>query len=415
MIRSRAARAAAHLFGLVALAATTAALAQSDEPSYSPTLREAVAAYRASDLDGAERSLRAEANRNPDAEAWLGAVLIDRGRNREAMTALQHAAEAGSSEANHRLGLVFAEGQAGTARNDQRAAGYFEKAANAGHRRAQINLAILYLRGQGVPHDLVQARAWLEKAAAADDPVALYTLGRAMEEHDDSAAADSVRAADLYRRAAEKGNALAALRYGLAFVDGIGVKRDRNAAQTWLLRAKDAGVPEAALALGDLAARTPASRDKEANARIVERAVQWYEVAANAGVPSAQFKLANAYFAGAGIARDPAQALAWYSRASQQGLPEAEHAFGVMLIGGIASPADPVEGYKWLVLAEAGGFPDSRPVREKAKGQIAPKDVEKAEALAKAFKPTLERPVDGSVPQAVAPQLAPPPAPATTP
>jgi uncharacterized protein len=390
-------------------AVSTVALAQSDD-RLSPPLREAIAAYRAGDLVSAEKTLRTYAPGDPDAEAWLGAVLIDRGQNREALKALQHAAYAGSSEANHRLGLVFAEGQAGTARNDKRAAECFEKAANAGHRRAEINLGILYLRGQGVPRDLVQARAWLEKAAATDDPTALYTLGRAMEEHDGPLGADSVRAADLYRRAAEKGHALAALRYGLALVDGLGVKRDPNGAQTWLLQANDSGVPEAALALGDLSARTPASRDKDANAKIVERAVSWYQVAASAGVPSAQFKLANAYFAGAGIARDPAQALTWYGRAARQGLPEAQHAFGVMLMGGVAGPPETVEGYKWLTLAEAGAYPDSHAVREKAKEKMAQKDRDKAEALAKAFKPVLERPVDDSVPQ-----LAPPPAAARKP
>ena len=71
-------------------------------------------------------------------------------------------------------------------------------------------------------------------------------------------------------------------------------------------------MPEAALALGDMAARTPATRDKAANEKVVQTAVSWYEAAARAGVPSAQFKLANAYFAGAGVARDPAQALLWY-------------------------------------------------------------------------------------------------------
>ena len=96
----------------------------------------------------------------------------------------------------------------------------------------------------------------------------------------------------------------------------------------------------------------------------------WYEAAAKAGVPSAQFKLANAYFAGAGVPRDPAQALLWYGRAAQQGLPEAQHALGIMLIGGVAGTPDPVEGYKWLLLAERAGHPDTRVVREKAAEQI---------------------------------------------
>lgn len=394
------------LSGALVVASPTA-WAQSGERSYSAPLRDGIAAYRAGDLVTAEKTFRAYAPGDPDAEAWLGVVLLDRGQSKEAMKVLQHAADAGSSEANHRLALAYAEGQAGVPRDEQHAVELFRKAAEAGHRRAQINLGILYLRGQGVPRDLVQARAWLEKAASTQEPDALYALGRAMEESDTAVSADSVRAADLYRRAAEKGHALAALRYGLAMVDGLGVKRNTNGAQTWLLQAEKSGVPEAALALGDLSARTPASKDKALNEKIVQTAVSWYAAAARAGVPSAQFKLANAYFAGAGVARDPVQALLWYGRAAQQGLPEAEHAFGVMTMGGVAGPADPVEGYKWLVLAERGGYPDSRPVREKAKEQIAAKDRERAEALANAFKPVLERPVDDQVPQLYTPPSKP--------
>ena len=127
----------------------------------------------------------------------------------------------------------------------------------------------------------------------------------------------------------------------------------------------------------------------------------WYELAAQGGVPSAQFKLGNAYFSGVGMARDPMQAMLWYSRAAQQGLPQAQHALGIMLIGGVAGAPDPVEGYKWLLLAEKAGNPDSRAVREKSAGQLAEKDRRQAEALAQRFTPTLERPIDDASVRAV--------------
>ena len=193
-----------------------------------------------------------------------------------------------------------------------------------------------------------------------------------MSESEGQAIADPVRAADLYRRAAEKGHALAGLRYGLALAEGNGVKRDPAEAQRWLMRAQQNGMPEAALALGDMAARTPASRDKAANEKVVQSALAWYEIAANAGVPSAQFKLANAYFAGVGVPHDAAQAQLWYSRAAQQGLPQAQHALGIMLMGGVAGTKDPVEGYKWLLLAERGGNQDSRAVRREGRRSRSP-------------------------------------------
>jgi TPR repeat protein len=389
------------------LAAGSAARGQQNSAAdVAPPLRPAVAAYRAGDLAAAEASFRSLASSDADAEAWLGAVLIDRGADREGLRHIQRAADAGSSEGAHRLALVYAQSLAGTPRNDGRAVELFEKAAAAGHARAQLNLGILYFRGQGVPRDLIQARAWLEKAAAGGDPQAMYALARTMSESTAQAGADPVRAADLYRRAAEKGHVLAGLRYGLALSEGNGVKRDPLAAQRWLIQAQESGLPEAALALGDMAARTPASRDKATNEKIVQSALSWYQVAAQAGVPSGQFKLANAYFAGVGVPRDPAQALLWYSRAAQQGLPQAQHALGIMLMGGVAGPADPVEGYKWLILAERGGNQDSRAVREKAAEQISERDRRRGEALAQSFQPVLERPIDGGA-QRPAPAKAP--------
>lgn len=384
-----------------AIAASGAALAQQDASDVAPNLRAAVSAYRAGDLGVAEANFRAMAASDADAEAWLGAVLLDRGANRDALRHIQRAADAGSSEGAHRLAIVYAQGLAGTPRNEARALDLFQKAAAAGHTRAQINLGILYLRGLGVPRDVVNARAWLEKAAASGDLQALYTLGRAMDEGSDQIAPDPVRAADLYRRAAEKGHVLAGLRYGLALSEGIGIKRDVAAAQKWLVQARDNGVPEAALAMGDMAARTPASRDKAANERTVQTAVSWYEVAAHGGVPSAQFKLANAYFSGVGVARDPMQAMLWYSRAAQQGLPQAQHALGIMLMGGVNGAPDQIEGYKWLLLAEKAGNPDSRAVREKSAAQLSEKDRRQAETLAQRFVPTLERPIDDGSARAV--------------
>jgi TPR repeat protein len=393
----RLARAALLAALLVAAAAVHAQ--PNDASDVAQALRPGVVAYRSGDLMTAEAAFRRLGPANADAEAWLGAVLLDRGRTPEALQALQRAADSGSAEGAHRLALVYAEGTGGTPRNDARALELFEKAAATGHRRAQINLGTLYYRGQGTQRDLILARAWFEKAAARDDPYALYALARAMDDSFGQAMADPVRAADLYRRAAQLGHPFAALRYGLALSEGIGVRKDPVLAQQWLIYAEKSGVPEAALAMGDILTRTPASRDKSVNEKAVRAAITWYELAAQSGVPSAQFKLANAYFAGAGVARDPQQAQQWYARAAKQGQPEAQHAFGIFLLGGLAGPADPVEGYKWLLLSDRAGHADSRSVREKAAEKLSDGDRRRAEALAARFVAQPERPVDQGPPR----------------
>ncbi len=399
MIAARAALIAALL-----VASAAAHSQQGDASDVAAPLRPAVMAYRQGNVAAAEQALRSLRTPNADADAWLGAILIERGATAEGLRLIQRAADAGSSEGQHRLGLIYARGDAGQPRNDARAAELFAKAAEQGHRRAQTNLGLLYLRGQGVPHDLVQARAWLEKAASDGDPYAMYALGRAMDDSAPPVAADATRAADLFRRAAEKGHPLAALRYGLALSEGAGVKKDLPASHRWLVQAQENGVPEAALALGDIAVRMPLQRDKAANDKALKIAIAWYETAANGGVPSAQFKLANAYLGGVGVPRDPAQAQLWYTRAAQQGLAEAQQALGVLLLSGAGGATDPAEGYKWLLLAERSGRPDASAAREKLADKASDRDRRRAEALAQAFKPTSELPRDDGQPRLMAPR-----------
>lgn len=397
-----AARAA--LVAALLVASATAQAQQSDASDVAAPLRPAVMAYRQGNVASAEQALRSLRTPSADADAWLGAILIERGATAEGLRLIQRAADAGSSEGQHRLGLIFARGDAGQPRNDARAVELFTKAAEQGHRRAQTNLGLLYLRGQGVPRDLVQARAWLEKAAADGDPYAMYALGRAMDDSAPPVGADATRAADLFRRAAEKGHPLAALRYGLALSEGAGVKKDLPASHRWLVQAQENGVPEAALALGDIAVRMPMQRDKAANDKALKVAIAWYETAANGGVPSAQFKLANAYLGGVGVPRDPAQAQLWYNRAAQQGLTEAQQALGVMLVSGASGVTDPAEGYKWLLLAERSGRPDASAAREKLADKVSDRDRRRAEGLAQAFKPTSELPRDDGQPRLMAPR-----------
>jgi len=395
----------AALLTALLVAAAPARAQPADASDVAAPLRTGVAAYRAGDLGTAEAALRPLAPGNADAEAWLGAVLLDRGRPREAVPVLQHAASAGSAEGAHRLALLYAQGVDGIAHDDARALELFEKAAATGHVRAEINAGMLYFYGRGTTKDLVKARAWLEKAAATNDPYALYALGRAMDETQDAALADPVRSADLYKRAALQGHTLAALRYGLALAEGNGVRKDLVAAQPWLLYADKYGVPEGALAMGDLAASTTNLRDKAGAIKILQTAAIWYDAAANAGVAAAQFKLGTAYLAGVGVPRDLQQAMRWYTRAATQGFPIAQHALALFLIGGGTGEPDMVEGYKWLLLAERSGLADSQAVREKMADKIADADRRRAEALANQFKPQPERPLEE-----IPPRLAPPPA-----
>ena len=65
-----------------------------------------------------------------------------------------------------------------TAQQIDKALRWYERAANAGHVRAQYNLGLLYLKGQHVPWDGFTGMAWISKAAKSGDAKAQALLQR---------------------------------------------------------------------------------------------------------------------------------------------------------------------------------------------------------------------------------------------
>jgi uncharacterized protein len=100
----------------------------------------------------------------------------DQNANAEAVLAL---AEGGDPEAQFALGLAFAG--TGYKSDCAEAAQWYLKAAEQSHPRAQYNLGLMYLKGQGVPRDKALSRLWMSKAAHLGDAGAQYEFG--MREH----------------------------------------------------------------------------------------------------------------------------------------------------------------------------------------------------------------------------------------
>jgi TPR repeat protein len=78
---------------------------------------------------------------------------------------LQAQASQGDTEAQIRLGDLYAKGR-GVPQDHTQARGWYEKAASQGHPIGQNNLAELYFAGLGGPQDYVRAYMWVSLAAA---------------------------------------------------------------------------------------------------------------------------------------------------------------------------------------------------------------------------------------------------------
>ena len=100
--------------------------------------------------------------------------------------------------------------------------------AEGGLPEAQLNLGLLYEKGQGVPQDYAEALIWYRKAAEQGNAKALKW----------------------YRKAAEQGNAEAQFNLGLMYDRRLGVPQDYAEAVKWYREAAEQGFAEAQNNLG---------------------------------------------------------------------------------------------------------------------------------------------------------------------
>ena len=87
------------------------------------------------------------------------------------------AAQLGDSNAQVNLALLLLKGE-GAKSNPQEAIGWLVKAANQGSPEGQASLGMLYALGQGVSTDLVVAQKWMTLAAEQGNSEALIAIKR---------------------------------------------------------------------------------------------------------------------------------------------------------------------------------------------------------------------------------------------
>jgi TPR repeat protein len=121
-------------------------------------------------------------------------------------------------------------------------------------------------------------------------------------------AANANDAAQWYRKAADQGDNLAQWLLGRLYVIGSGLPQDYAAAQRILTGPAEQGDPFAALLLG----RVMLDRD-------YTQAPKWFRIAAEQGLPSAQFQYATALRDGRGVPQDRFEAYVWFLIAQDAG------------------------------------------------------------------------------------------------
>ena len=157
----------------------------------------------------------------------------------------------------------------------------FRQAAERGSVVAQINLAAMYYKGQGVPQDDAEAAKWYRKAADQRDAVAQNNIGL-MYDNGRGVPQDYGEAVKWYRRAAEQGQSGAQFNLAVMYRNGLGVAPDPAAAALWFQRAAQAGLAEAQYTMGRM------RHLGNILVRDDRRALAWYRRAAAQGHPNAK-------------------------------------------------------------------------------------------------------------------------------
>ena len=111
-----------------------------------------------------------------EAQANLGIMLQSRGEYQKAAYWYQQAAQAGIANAQYNMGTLYFNGE-GVPQDYAKAHEWFLRAAKRDNKYAEFQLGITYFTGQGVNKDPTQEIFWYKKAARQGLPAAAYNLG----------------------------------------------------------------------------------------------------------------------------------------------------------------------------------------------------------------------------------------------
>lgn len=128
---------------------------------------------------------------------------------------------------------------------------------------------------------------------------------------------------------------------GNDYLFGRGVAQDPEMAAYWFEKAAKAGDPQAQFEMGYLSeAGIGTSKD-------LERAAHWYQLASSGGLADAKANLGLLYFWGAGVAENKEMAALLFREAAEKGSGKAAYKLGYMYAIGAGVPKDMATAEQW--------------------------------------------------------------------
>ena len=177
----------------------------------------------------------------------------------------------------------------------------------------------------------------------ADD---LLKQGIAYEDGD-GVEPDLAHAAELYKQAADLGNAEAMYWIGILYKNGNGVEQSYSKAKEWFEKAAENGDEDVMSAIGYL------YENGDGVEQSYSKAKEWYEKAAEHDHATAMLRLGYLYQYGNGVEQSYSKAKEWYEKAAENGSEYAMYWIGILYKNGNGVEQSYGEAKKWYEKAAA--------------------------------------------------------------
>jgi TPR repeat protein len=322
---------------------------QLNETEYPVRLFRSMAAYlRVVDRNGAGKLLRYAADKGNKIDEYNYCdFCLETGVNIEFYKGyLNRAAEKGHRRAQYELGMCYLKGL-DVEKDEIKAFEWIQKAAEEGHAVAGYHLGMCFFYGAGVEKDEGKGFKWIQKAAEQGYAVVQYYLGIGYFS-DYGMAKDKLKAFEWIQKAAKQGHKKAQYEVGLGYLEGLYVEKDEVKSFGWMKKAAKQGHAKAQYMVGKC----------YLEGRGVEKggaeSFGWMEKAAEKGHAEAQFQTGLFYFR-SGWEIGKITAFGWMEKAALQGHREAQGHLGMFYFNGVGVEKDEGKAFEWTHKSAEGG------------------------------------------------------------
>lgn len=262
------------------------------------------------------------------------------------------AEEYDSPQAQYEVAVRYQNG-IGVEKSEEKAVGWYYKAAENGFMAAQMEIAKRNECGIGIEKNDEEAVRWYEIAAKNGNLTAQIKMAEQRKNGVEEIKTER-EASKWYERIAENENAEELYNVALRYENGNGVQPNVNIAFELYQQAAQKGNSRAQHALGVI------YEDGVIAQLDMKKAIEWYEIAAKNGNADAECDLGYCYQFGKGVQRNLNKAIELYEKSASQGNMYAQCNLGVCYEKGIGVSAEKVKARALYKAAANQGHPGAQ-------------------------------------------------------